>query len=401
MEFSRNGRERWVWIHWNISRPSLAMAVAVILLVGGWMVNNRFCAAVAAPHWDQYLSFVCSPDNAQGTAVPREELLDELRTAVKWTPDDSRAHAALARLALRRFEEIQKSSPNPMPISQIRDAAMRSRFASRQKLDEWLSNAFGEHRRYLEEALGHTRQSLFNCPLHGDAYLYLSELCFLENAHPETKDAYVQQALNVRPYDGDVLISAGREKALVGAWPQALEYWKRAFNCGPTQQKLLISVASSAGIGPRDFVEIFHPGWPEIQMVYETYAPLANPQEVEQLRKLYLASAQSALAEMKQSAAAVALYVMYLTFKNVGPPDQVLATLRQAVKANPNQATYRRDLAIELKNAGQYDAAEKELNWCLQRYPESRDLRDALAEVVRMRVTGDSRSALRLDSQRQ
>jgi O-antigen ligase/tetratricopeptide (TPR) repeat protein len=401
MEFSRGGRERWVWIHWNISRPSLAMAVAIIVLVGGWMVTNRFCAAAAAPHWDQYLSFIGSAENAEGTAIPGEELLNDLRAAVQWAPDDSRAHAALARMALRRFEEIQKSSPNPMPISQIRDAAMRSRFASRQKLDEWLSNAFGDHRRYLEEALWHTRLALVNCPLHGDAYLYLSELCFLENAHPETKDAYIQQALEVRPYDGDVLISAGREKALVGAWPQALEYWKRAFQCGPTQQKVLISVASSAGIGPQDFVEIFRPGWPEIRMVYEAYAPLAGHQELGQLRNVYLSAAETALGKMKQATAAVALYEMYGTFKRVGPPEQALAMLQQAVKANPNQPMYRRDLALELKNAGQYAAAEKELNWCLQRYPENRELRDALAEVVRKRVADDSRSALRHDSQRQ
>lgn len=393
MELSREGCERWVWIRWRISRPSLALAVGIIVLMGGWMANNRFRAAAAAPHWDRYLTFVGSNENAEGNAVPSEDLLDDLRTAAQWTPDDPRTHTALARMALRRFEEIQKASPNPMPVSQIRDAAMRSRFGSRQQLDHWLNNAFGAHRRYLEEALWHTRAALINGPLNGDAYLFLSELCFLENAHPETRDAYVQQALAVRPYDGDVLISAGREKALVGAWPQALEYWKRAFHCGPTHQKILISVASSAGIGPRDFLEIFRPGWPEIRMVYEAYAPLAAPQDVAQLREVYLSAAESALRRMQPSAAALALYDMYRTFKSVGPPEQALATLKQAVKANPNQTMYRRDLAIELKNAGDFAAAEKELNWCLQRYPDNRELRDALAEVVRRRVDDDSRSA--------
>src|ERR1044072_3851845 len=59
MEMSRDGRERWVWIHWHISRHSLAAAAAVLVLTGGWMIHNRGCATAASPHWDAYMKFIC------------------------------------------------------------------------------------------------------------------------------------------------------------------------------------------------------------------------------------------------------------------------------------------------------------------------------------------------------
>lgn len=392
MELSRDGRERWVWIHWKISRPSLAIAAAVVVLIGGWMITNRFRATMASPHWDRYMSFICSAENEHGKAIPSDSLLAHLRTALRWTPEDPRAHAALARLSLKRFEEIQKTATNPLPVGQIRDAAMQSRFKSREALNQWLANAFGDHRSLLDDALWHTRQALAHCPLQGEAYLFLAELCFLENAVPETKDAYVAQALLVRPYNGDVLIVAGKEAALVGDWDRALGFWKRAFKTSTYEREVLISVASSAGISATQFLEFFDPGWPEIQLVYDAYSKTSTPQELRVARDAMIAAAEAAIPKLSQSETSDAHFRLYRAFMDSGASDRAVDSLQHAVEANPNNLSYRRIFANELMHAGAYQEAEKQLNWCLQRQPENRELQQALAEAVRMRVAESGRS---------
>ena len=303
------------------------------------------------------------------------------------------AHAALARLILKRFDEIQTTAVNPMPLNQIRDAAMRSKFKSRVDLDNWLVDGVGPHYRYLDEALFHTRRALALGPLHGNACLFLAELCFLENALPETKDAYVQQALDISPYDGDVLIAAGREAALAFDRERVVYYWKRAFEGSPSHRELLITTAAGAGIRAAEFMEIFKPRWPEIGLVYKTYARISTPEEVRELREAYLALAETEVPKLPRTEAGNALFEMYQIFKETGLIDRARDCLSRAVEANPVNLAYRHSYAIELRDAGDYVEAEKQLNWCLQRVPSNLAIKQDLTEVVKLRIGDSTRSA--------
>ncbi len=404
MEISRESPPRWVWMHWNISRPGLAVAAAGIVLVGGWMITNRLSATMASPHWDHYMAFVCAPENEHGTIPPNEELLDHLRAVLRWTPKNSRAHAALARLSLKRFELLQNSPSaiNPLPVHQIRDAAMQSKFKSRAQLDQWLVRGVGEHCRYLDEALWHTRQALACSPLHGETYLYLAELCFLENARADTKLAYINQAIRVAPYNASVLIVAGREAHLMGQEVEAIEYWKRAFEYGAYERHILISTAASAGVSPVQFLEIFEPGWPEIGDVYKAYAKFAAPDQIRTLRDKYLALAEASLATLDRTAAAQVYYEMYHVFAETGSQSRSLDCLKMAVEGDPNRRDLHHAFATELRKAGDYAEAEKQINWCLARDPENRNMQQMLAEVVRLRAAGDGqRSTFRGGNTRQ
>jgi O-antigen ligase/tetratricopeptide (TPR) repeat protein len=388
MELSREGRERWVLISWRASRPGLVIATAVLVLVGGWMVSNRFRAAMASQHWDQYMAFVCSAGNEHGKLVPSEELLDHIRTVTTWMPDDSRAHAALARLTLKRFEEIQKSpdAVNPLPLHQIRDAAMQSKFSTRVDLDRWLVRGIGKHCCFLNEALRHTRLSLTSGPLHGEEYLFIAELCFLEKASVATKEAYLEQAIRVAPYNGSVLIVAGREAHLSGKPQLATDLWKRAFRCSPYERGVLISTAVSSGIGPDQFLQTYQPGWPEIGEVYKEYAKILPANEIRSLREIYLTLARRTLPKLNRTSAAAAYFEMYQQFRDADPASLAAEFLQSAVEANPNRLEYRYSLAVELRKAGDYAEAEKQVKWCLSREPQNRDMQQFLAEVVKLRV---------------
>ena len=107
-------------------------------------------------------------------------LISRLDDVVYWDRDNARAHLELAECHLRLFEQIQRTAENPMSLANLRDAAIQSRFCSREALKQWLSQAVGAHLDHLPQALQHVRQALRLSPLQGRGYVYLAELCFLE-----------------------------------------------------------------------------------------------------------------------------------------------------------------------------------------------------------------------------
>lgn len=391
-EFSRKASPRWAWIDWHISRPSLTIAAGCIVLAGGWMINNRFCAAMASPHWDKYVRFATAPENNDQLQVPSEPLLDEVRQAARWTPEDSRIRVTLAKLALQRFEEAQKHGVNPMALGQVRDAAIRSRFASRQELDAWLDRAVGEHRRYLDEALHNTRQALHFSPLLGEGYLFLADLCFLENAQPETKAAYVQQALKVRPYAPDILLVAGKEAAFSGDWQSAIAFWRKAFQSGSYGKRVVIRLMAEGNVPLEFLVEHFRPGWPEIHDVFLAYQSKLTPAQHQFVREQYAAAAQKA-QDLPPKDLAYLYYQMSFVFANTPDESKALELLRKAIEIEPNSWDYRRQYGKELARQGFWRQAEEQFTWCLQRRPDDKNLQSQLANATRQRVESSNRSA--------
>jgi len=56
----------------------------------------------------------------------------------------------------------------------------------------------------------------------------------------KVKQAYVDQAIRVRPHDGDILFQAGREAVLDGNYLAAIAYWKESFAQGGAYQRRII-----------------------------------------------------------------------------------------------------------------------------------------------------------------
>jgi tetratricopeptide (TPR) repeat protein len=324
--------------------------------------------------------------------IPSEPLLDEVRQAARWTPEDPRVRVTLAKLALQRFEEAQKHGVNPMALGQVRDAAIRSRFASRQELDAWLDRAIGQHRHYLDEALRNTRQALHFGPLLGEAYLYLADLCFLENAQPETKAAYVQQALKVRPFAPDILLVAGKEAAFSGDWENAIAYWRKAFHSSTYGKRLVIRLMAEGNVPLEFLVEQFRPGWPEIHDVFLAYQPRLTPSQHQLIREQYAAAAQAA-QDLPPKELGYLYFQMSYVFADSPDEARALELLQKAIEIEPNSLEYRQQFGEELARQGYWSQAEEQLTWCLQRRPDDKHLKNLLATATRQRVESGNRSA--------
>ena len=129
-------RPMWVAVSWTMSLTSL---VVLIMCLG---------PARSARYWDQFARMATGVNSqtyqemmvsCAETEVDVDQLIDQLHRAVDCHPRDARAQCRLAGLYLQKFELAQKHAQNNLPLSQIRDAALQSHFASLQAQDRWLA----------------------------------------------------------------------------------------------------------------------------------------------------------------------------------------------------------------------------------------------------------------------
>lgn len=403
----------------TLPRLAGAMISVLILGLGVWMLSQRSGRVWAEPGWNHYLIMQRTPlesilTNPDAEHPPTDEERDdtilaieqktihELEQVTRWDPDHADAHLALAGAYLRLFERLQaRSSLNTMPLGEISAAALQSQFPSREALNEWLVRAVGRHAQLLDLAYWHARKGLTLCPLAGEGYLYLGDLCFLNGVPASVKSAYLAQAQKVRPFDGSVLFYAGKEAARRGDLEQTLALWRRSYDCGrPYQSQLIKFLAGRTHPDHLDaeiqvILQTFEPDFHGLQLILNTYRPIAQP---EQLTVLHYARAQAAAKEAAQAepkqAASLWLAAMQ-SYAAVGDMPRQLECGRAALRADSNQLAIRQALALCLADAHQYAEAEEHLRWCLRRKPNSRHLEAKLRDVLQNRIRSEGQTATR------
>ena len=385
-----------------------AIALALVATIGAWMTLDRWQPAEASKHWDSYLE-VSAEFTERGqertpviSAVDKEEALQRRRqeiatmdqlmqqhlTAVlRCYPNHARANLRLAAICLRQFDRIQMQSDNAMDISQFREAAIASNFESREALDAWLERAVGSHRLLLNQALWHARKGLGLCPLQGEGYLYLTELCFLEGAKAETKAAYVDQALRVRPHHGSVRLAAGREAVLIGEPDKAIEHWKFCFQNDPPSATRLVRLL--AGRVPIEFfLTSFEPDLAGLRRIFLNTRDHYPKEQLQPLLLVYAPAAAERAGRLTGREAGRAWMETHRIYYRMGDMEHARLAVETAVTCVPNDVGKRFTYAKMLVETKEMDEAERQLRWCLSRYPGNQDYQKLLTTVVTIRVDG-------------
>ena len=390
-----------------VRKPARAMgwiATGAVALLGLWMIGQGIGPALASAHIDRY--FVLHewseddwtratsqgpeqmPDALARTALRCNEMIDELEQALAAAPESPRAHLRLATTYLRRFELAQLTSPNRMGLLMIQDAVNHSHFRSRQELDAWAARGIGPSRQFLDLALWHIRRALALCPLQGDGYAYLAQLCFLEGGTPQTRAAYIEQALRVRPLDGDVLFAAGQDAAMRGDVAKAVDCWRQSFHHDRASQQRLIDVLPTIYLGPNlsgpDFVVAqFEPDLIAMRLLHDRYVALQNPQYLERFDQYYVRQAEAEVRGREEDDAARVWLEIAQLYRELRQPQPACSAARQAVAITPNDYQAQFTLGCCLYDAGQLIDAQKQLNWCLQRKPDNDEVKQLVERVVR------------------
>ncbi len=391
---------------WVFTHARWLELTAAMLLVSGWSVYAFVGPGMAAVYWDQYLrasvantelanealtQFVS--DQSVGAKDKRRHMLqksiEHLCNVVKWDPQLARAHRRLADRYVAEYElnaELSDQSTNVLNVVQIREAVLNSTFSSVEELKAWLAKAFGQEIDRLNLAQSHAHRAVALCPLQGDSYLTLGELTFLDLEPTSVVQAYMDQALVVRPHDRNVLNKVGRYEASRGRLDAAVLHWKKCFPIPGRHQKEIIYLMASSGVPARAFLEMFSPTWQTLREVWDQYRRVGDPEQLTEI--VSYARAQT----IKESQAKPARSVCYLwywqseMYKQIDRPIEALTCLQRAYACDPTIFFVRCGLARGLKANGQFVEAESHARWCLARRPNDTALRAMLEEISKSRL---------------
>ena len=389
------------------------ISVFLLLVGGAWMLENRAGPVLAEPHWERFLLLrrdaaeplpfgdwqgenTADDQEDQPSLAAQERMVAQLEDVLRCDPNHARAHLNLARAYIGLFHHKQATSANRMPLSQIRDAVIQSRseavpperrLDSREAVQQWLSRAVGDHSKYLQFALEHARRAVELCPLLGEGYLFLGELCFLEGGRTLSKAAFVSQALTVRPFDGTVLFHAGNEAVLAGDLEQGLAYWQESFASGSVYQKQIIDWLAGR-VHPEDLegeirflIDTFQPDLEGLRLLDGRYQEIARPEQMIALRRDYVRAVESEAATRNRSEAVDLWLEAMRLYEQLDDPARRLQCGQHALSCDPNNFRVRRDLAYCLADLEQYQEAKKHLDWCLMRKPDDQVLSRKMKEV--------------------
>ncbi|MBN1590810.1 MAG: O-antigen ligase family protein [Pirellulales bacterium] len=396
---------------WSLSRAgAIAMAVVVLFASVG-MVKNRYRAAIAQCYWEKASILARTPaaqaNDLRGGEVltdrqleinKEERILGLLENVVRWYPEHAGAHISLARSHLHLFDLLQMTAVNPMPLPQIRDAAIASQahFPSRQARDDWMRRAFGEHCDHLNGALTHTRAGLRGCPLQGRGYLYLAELCFLDGATPQSKNVFVDQALRVRPFDGHVLDAAARETyeaLLAGDLRSWLSLAQRTLQSERScKKRLLESIIQNTSPEGLEMVIGFmvtelKPDLEGLTFLYEASKKRGRPDQLRQLQGYYARMAEFNAQATNGDEAGKLWSIAAKVYNEMGDHDNSLRCAREAYAQSPGALNIRYRLACLLLDAGNGAEARSHLQWCLHREPDNQTFQKQYRRAIESALT--------------
>lgn len=386
----------------SIAAPRLAWISVSLACVFAMAFATSHLArpAIAAPKSYEYLRLANSSGLSNMTPTTLDDMVamkSILEAAVRANENDARTQLQLASLYLQHFDLAQQSAENPMPLTQIRDAALASQFSSRQQLDNWLDLAVGENRHLFDAALEHALQSVRLCPLQGEAYALLARVAFLEGSDANRKRLYVEQALNVRPFHSRVQFVAGQESLFDGDVKEALSLWKKAFHGEHEVQGELIRELTAV-IPANDLLEALTPDQQGLDALISHYKKVGDADSAKVVAVYfthYLVDQSSSNSNLDQVWTLKKLSSLH---EYLDSPDEAIRLAQEAERFEPAEFNAKLRLARLLVKAGRFTEAQAELQWCARRQPDHKETRSLLATANRGAISQQADAAIRPQS---
>ncbi len=205
----------------------------------------------------------------------------------------------------------------------------------------------------------------------------------------------------MRPFDGTVLRGAASEAFLAGDQMKWLDYTKRAFHCGPRQQRQLIAdlLGNTASANIPQMVDfVVRELQPNLDGLRYLHTACSARCSAEQLAPLASYRAQRTAAEaatLDGAQAGKTWLEAYRLYRQLNNDAEALRCARSALDRAPGSYDVHYQLATCLLKQRLYADAELQWRWCLQRAPNSSAVETNLREAIKGRLEDERRAAAR------
>lgn len=363
-----------------------AMMIALFALpVGRLSADVAFRDAGSESAWESYREQAVTVGNRRNFASLDE--LDErlelmimhLEECHRIAPADCRALSELSALYVHRFEKNQQTTDNPMSLQEIRGTVESTEFESPKEILKWLRRAFGGNAADLYRAYAAAERAVQGQPLRGECYLVLAQLSFLRGSSAEERDALIDQAVLVRPYEARILYFAGMAEVEKGNLEKACEWWKKAFHVSEKIKPLIVHTLA-AHYTPQEIIQRIEPDPDGLWILFREYEAKGATQEKDWLIDHYARNFELFLPAIEETNKVFWLHSTDI-LKASGMNDKAVFCMGQAIKQNPQDYQLRKKFGLLLMTVDDNDAAAAEFEWCLLRNPDDQEVTKLLASI--------------------
>ena len=288
---------------------------------------------------------------------------------------------------VRRFERHQLKSDNRLSVREIRNTVRSAEWESSAEIAEWLGRACERQSADLYRAVAMARKAVQGQSTRGETYLVLAELGFLAGITEEEEAALVAQAVRLRPHNAGILFVQGMTYVEDGDLDTAMDLWRTAFEKDPAIRPMIIR-----GLVPylsaEEIIRQFEPEHDGLYQMYVAYLPREQPENLDTIMARHIVGFDEYAATDTEPPPHY-WQQSFQMFKTAEDTSRAIFALRKAVSRNIQNYDLRKQLGLLLLENGEKQEAMKELNWCLFRMPDDREIAEALGIEQEPWPTGD------------
>lgn len=379
--------------------PGAAAGGGYVRFLTGFVCLGSLCCApwmlaqkreALRGEWDRYhyLNLTFIPweifpvdDQPETRRALLEQRVQYALQAAYLQPHQGHLQVIAARLLLDWFDQLSLEQEPRLNLVQLADALQHAGFSSHDEQRAWLQRVLGKRLAILYRAQRLALRGLQQCPLEGKACLILMDLAFLDQPNPIRSRALIKYALQVRPYDPQVLVAAG-----LWAWKQqnlklAESLWRRAYKYGSPYRQLILKIVLLEKTIDQ-IRQLFPLEWQDWQQLVAIAQQLGRDELLPDIRRHLGQAAWQAMHTLDDHEMAITAGLTAAeAFGALNEPHIKLQVLREAVQRFPHAEEIRWQLGRELWSQGLRAEAQKHLVWVARRRPTDKTVQRWIREV--------------------
>ena len=321
-----------------------------------------------------------------------KDRINSLEKTVLLQPNHIQAWSDLAVCKMEHFGLRRQIAGETISLTEIRQTVEQTRFETKESCTAWIQKVTGDNFHDLTQAMNAALHAVTINPCAGNAWCVLAATSFLNTQDSGLPQACINQAIRVRPHEGQVLFEAANQAEIVGIPDRAMQLRRQCFAECPSERGRILNVLIPM-MPAIDACKFLQPDVTGLRAIDRLWSQSSSKEEMKPVKELRLAAVYKTAQQVKGTTRSNLLYEAAIIERSLGNIEQAATSIAAALVANSNSYQMRLahiDLSLDLGDA---TTARKEIDWCLLRRPNSQKLKARIQRLKLLRIEQASRSS--------